>query len=314
MVGAAHRPVARGRGRLGQDPRTGHLSVRVLVTGAGGQVGREVTAVLDRKAADRKRGPALETVALDRSALDVSDRDSVLATVAAFEPDVVIHLAAYTHVDACETDQDRAFAVNALSARHLAEAGRLSGAHVCYVSTDYVFDGRSTEPYREWDATNPLSVYGRSKLGGEAESGPEATIVRTSWVCGDHGSNMVKTVLRLAAAPGSLRFVDDQRGSPSVASDLAGMIVRLSLARLPGVFHVTNQGTGTWYDVARSVVEWSGGDPARVEPVSTAEMPRPAPRPANSVLDNCALRLLGMDLLPDWHESMAALVARLTRA
>ena len=149
-------------------------------------------------------------------------------------------------------------------------------------------------------------MYGRSKLAGEQEvrSGlPGATIVRTSWVCGRHGANMVKTILRLAAGDAPLRFVDDQRGCPTFSDDLAGMVYRLGVGRRPGLFHVTNQGPTTWYQLARDVLTAAGADPDRVEPISSAALdpPRPAPRPANSVLDNAALRLSGMELLEDHH-------------
>ena len=162
---------------------------RVLVTGAGGQIGREV---VEACAGD-------DVVATDHATLDVGDRDAVLQTITSTAPDVVVHAGAWTAVDACEGDPDRAFRVNALGTRYVAEGARRVGAWVCYLSTDYVFDGTKPEPYAEWDAPSPVSVYGRSKLGGEWEvDSASATIVRTSWVCGLHGNNMVKTVLRLA--------------------------------------------------------------------------------------------------------------------
>ena len=202
-------------------------------------------------------------------------------------------------------------AINALGTRHVAEAARRVGAHVVYVSTDYVFDGTSPRPYVEWDPPNPMSVYGASKLGGEHELDPGSTVVRTSWVCGAHGANMVRTVLRLAGQPGPLRFVDDQRGSPTFTADLAGALAVLGTERLPGIFHVTNPGVTSWYGFARAVLEAAGHDPTRVEPIATAELdpPRPAPRPANSALDNAALRLMGMALLPDWRDGLERLVA-----
>ena len=287
--------------------------MRVLVTGAEGQVGSEIVAELERRAAARLRGPSLDVVGASRAELDVSDRDAVLALLAAVEPDLVIHTAAFTAVDACETDPDRAFAVNALGTRHVAEGSRSAGAHLCYLSTDYVFDGTKDGPYDEWDSPRPMSVYGRSKYGGELETDPGATVVRTSWVSGTSGKNMVKTVLRLGAGDGPLRFVDDQKGSPTVASDLARAVVELSLTRRPGLFHVTNQGEATWYSLACHVLESAGLDPARVEPVATKDLlpARPAPRPANSVLDNAALRLSGLPMLPEWRDSVARLVATL---
>ncbi|MHB1930869.1 MAG: SDR family oxidoreductase, partial [Acidimicrobiales bacterium] len=206
--------------------------------------------------------------------------------------------------------------VNALGARHLAEAARRAGAHLVHVSTDYVFDGTKDGPYVEWDEPAPLSVYGRSKLGGEREVDavcPGSTIVRTSWVVGPHGSNLVKTILRLAGGDRPLAFVDDQRGCPTFTDDLAAKLYELGVARRPGTFHVTNQGTTTWYGLACEVLTAAGHDPDRVRPVTTAELqpPRPAPRPANSVLDNAALRLAGERLLPDYHESLERTVRRL---
>ncbi len=283
---------------------------RVLVTGAGGQLGRDV--VEDFAANDG--GKAHEVVAADRAGLDVTDRDAVLQLMGAFRPDVVVHAAAWTAVDACEGDPDRAVAVNALGTRHVAEGARLVGAHVCYLSTDYVFDGRAQRPYTEWDEPNPLSVYGRSKLGGERELDPGHSVVRTSWVCGRHGANIVHTVLRLADEGGQLRFVDDQIGCPSFTSDLAPAVRSLALSRRPGVYHMTNQGPTTWFGFARAIVAAAGRDPDRVEAVKTEDLrpPRPAPRPANSVLDNAAMRLSGLPLLPAWQESLERLVKDLT--
>ena len=279
--------------------------MRVLVTGAGGQLGREVVDVCTAA------GDAI--VACDHASLDVSDRDAVLQTVVAAGPDTVIHAGAWTNVDGCETEPERAYRVNALGTRHVAEAARMAGARVLYVSTDYVFDGTGDRPYHEWDATNPLSVYGRSKLGGESALGPADTIVRTSWVCGRHGHNFVKTILGRAGAGQALTVVDDQHGCPTFADDLAGMLRHLAVARLPGTYHVTNQSPTTWFRFARDIVEAAGFDSGLVTPITTAQMqpPRPAPRPAYSVLDNAALRHSGVPLLPDHHEPLKRLVNEL---
>lgn len=257
--------------------------------------------------------PQHAVLALSRADLDIADRERVLQVAGEWSPDIVINTAAFTAVDACETEKDKAWAVNAWGPRNLAEGARLAGAHLVHVSTDYVFDGLSPDPYAEWDATNPLSVYGRSKLGGEAEVRllvPGATVVRTSWLCGRYGANMVKTILRLAAGDGPLRFVDDQRGCPTFADDLAAMLVQLAIGRLPGTFHVTNQGATTWFGFARDVLAAGGFDPGRVVPISTGQLapPRPAPRPANSVLDNAALRMAGVPLLADHHEPLGRTV------
>ena len=281
---------------------------RVLITGAGGQVGRELVEAFGD-------GPGWTVVACDHASLDVADREQVLQAVGTAAPDAIVHAAAWTDVDGCQLDPDRAYRVNALGTRHVAEAARLVGARVTYLSTDYVFDGTAPRPYHEWDAPNPLSVYGRSKLGGEAElagSGSDGTVVRTSWVCGRYGRNFVKTVLARASAGQPLRMVDDQHGCPTFAEDLAQMVRRLVVARMPGTYHVTNQGATTWYQFACDIVAAAGLDAAAlVTPISTAELdpPRPAPRPANSVLDNAALRLTGVPLLPDYHEPLQRLVS-----
>ncbi|MCU1449609.1 MAG: dTDP-4-dehydrorhamnose reductase [Acidimicrobiales bacterium] len=282
--------------------------MRVLITGAKGQLGTDLVQAFDGH----------DVVAAGHDELDVADRDQALQAITALQPDAVVHAGAWTAVDACEGDPDRAFAVNTMGTRHVAEGAALVGARVCCVSTDYVFDGTAPDPYTEWDATNPLSMYGRSKLGGEHElfrmlPGPDATVVRTSWVCGVHGSNMVKTVLRLAGEHDHLSFVDDQRGCPTFTADLASMIHRLVVERRPGLFHVTNQGATTWFDFARAILAAAGMDPSRVEPIATADLKpaRPAPRPANSVLDNAALRLSGVPLLPDHHESLERTVKEL---
>jgi dTDP-4-dehydrorhamnose reductase len=280
--------------------------VRVLITGAGGQLGHDLVRAFSGH----------EAAPTTHDQLDVADRDAVLATITELRPDAVVHAGAWTDVDGCETDPDRAFRVNALGTRHVAEGARLTGARVCYVSTDYVFDGTGERPWVEWDEPAPLSVYGRSKLGGERELDPGATVVRTSWVCGAHGRNFVKTMLRAAAERDELTVVDDQHGCPTFTSDLAEAIERLVVARLPGTFHVTNQGATTWFGFARAIVAAAGFDPAKVRPIATADLHprRPAPRPANSVLDNAALRLSGIPLLPDWHDPLDRLVRELKSA
>jgi dTDP-4-dehydrorhamnose reductase len=281
--------------------------MNVLITGAGGQLGTDAVYWCSRSG---------DTVTpTDRIDLDVRDRDQVLAAVMTVRPDAIIHCAAYTAVDSCEADVDRAFDSNALAVRWIADAARRAGSHLVTVSTDYVFDGTSTRPYHEWDIPNPQSVYGRSKLEGEREAlsaGIGATVVRTSWVCGAHGSNMVRTVLGLlGSGHRRLRFVDDQRGCPTFTADLAVMLRTLAVQRVPGVVHVTNQGATTWYEFVREIVRLAGEDPDIVEPITTDQLdpPRPAPRPANSELDNRVLRNMGLPLLRHHQEALAALMA-----
>jgi dTDP-4-dehydrorhamnose reductase len=282
--------------------------VRVLITGAAGQLGHDCRLVCE-KAGD-------EVSALDRASLDVTDRDAVMGAMHAFRPHAVLNCATWTAVDACESDPAKAFVTNALAARWMAEACRRTDAHLVHVSTDYVFDGSKPEPYHEWDVTNPASVYGASKAAGEREvlgAGIGATVARTSWLCGQYGANMVKTILKFAAERPTLTFVDDQRGHPTFTADLAPMLRRLAVDRRPGMHHVTNAGAVSWFEFARAVVAASGRDADMVLPCATADLqpPRPAPRPANSVLDNAVLRASGLPMLRDFHEPLGELVAAL---
>jgi dTDP-4-dehydrorhamnose reductase len=281
--------------------------VKLLVTGAAGQLGVDVV--------QHARSLGDDVVALDRVALDITDVDAVRDLLEAVRPDAVVNAAAYTAVDACETNESQAFAVNADAVGHLSAACELVGAHLVHVSTDYVFDGTLDRPYREDDRTNPQSVYGRSKLAGEHAAGPGAAVARTSWVCGEHGDNMVKLVLRLASNPDQrLAFVDDQRGQPTFTADLAPALHRLASDRRTGIHHVTNQGAVSWYEFVREILSASGDDPDRVRPIATADLdpPRPAPRPANSVLDNAAWRAAGLPMLRNFRDPLAELVAKLT--
>jgi dTDP-4-dehydrorhamnose reductase len=277
------------------------VGLRVLVTGAAGQLGSELLTAFP---GHEVRG----------TTVDVGDHDAVHAAVLELQPHRIVHAGAWTDVDGCESDVDRAFRSNTLGTRNVAEAARRAGAHVLYLSSDYVFDGESTRPYTEWDEPNPLSVYGRSKLAGERELHPGDTIVRTSWVCGRTGRNFVKTMLRLAAeGDGPVSVVADQVGAPTMAADLAQAVARLSIEARPGTYHVTNQGAVSWYELACAVFEAAGENASRVKPIATADLdpPRPAPRPRMSVLDNAALRLAGLPLLPDFRSSLATLVKEL---
>ncbi len=309
----------------------GPVRTRVLVTGAEGQLGRDLTAAFSGTAPDggdpsagstRAGLPAAGTVdvlATDVAEMDIVDRDVVQSVVDMFRPDIVVHAAAATGVDACELDPTMAYAVNAMGTRNVAEATARAGAHLVAVSTDYVFDGALGRPYTEWDPPGPRSVYGQSKLAGEREATaacPGATVVRTAWVSGVHGANMVKTVLRLAAdpGPGPLRFVDDQVGTPTFTADLAPAVVRLALDRRPGTYHVTNTGETSWFGFARAVLAAAGLDPDVVEAIATPDLdpPRPAPRPADSRLDALAWRLAGLPPLPAWTEALDRLVGALS--
>jgi dTDP-4-dehydrorhamnose reductase len=282
--------------------------MRLLVTGAAGQLGSDVVATAE--------GAGDDVLAADRSVVDITDGDAVAELLATWRPDTVVNCAAWTAVDACEGDPGRAHAVNSQAVRWLAEACDRVGAHLMQVSTEYVFDGTSSRPYREDDETGPLSVYGSSKLGGERQAlalGPSAAVVRTSWVCGQHGSNMVRTVLRLLHEQRPLAFVDDQRGCPTFTTDLAPVLLRIAQERRHGLHHATNEGAVSWFEFVRDIVAAAGGDPSSVTPISTEQLdpPRPARRPALGVLDNAVLRAAGWPPPRDFREPLGELVRAL---
>lgn len=283
--------------------------MRILITGSQGQLGTELRQLLG---SSHHEVLGVDLVGGD-SQLDLSDRDVVLGCVTGWQPELILHGAAFTAVDRCEEDPELAYRANALATRFIADGARRVGAHVVYVSTDYVFDGSKTEPYVEWDTPNPRSVYGRTKRAGEMEIDPAWSIARTSWVCSAHGNNMVKTIMRLAAEHDELSFVDDQFGHPTFASDLAAMVLRLGVERVPGIFHTTNQGVVSWHGFAQAVLQAAGADPARVRAISTAELtpPRPAERPMYSVLGDLAWRGHGFPSARDFREPLAEVVAAL---
>jgi dTDP-4-dehydrorhamnose reductase len=276
--------------------------VKFLVTGSNGQVGSAVVELLESGGYD---DPGLGSA-------DVTSVDAMHELITRARPDAVIHCAAFTNVDACESRPEHAMHVNCEGVRVVAEAADECGAFVVALSTDYVFDGSKESPYVETDTTNPINAYGRSKLAGErALDARTHAVVRTSWVCGARGGNMARTVLRLLHDDAPMRFVNDQRGHPTIASDLARELVAIARERRSGISHVTNQGAVSWYEFARAVVEAAGGDPSKVEPITTEQLqpPRPAPRPKNSVLDT--LRLRPEEQLPDFRESLPRLIANL---
>ena len=300
--------------------------MRVLVTGATGQVGTDLVDALSGRVPVAGVSTALlggrpvepgefEVVTTSHSTLAIEDADAVQAALSAARPDVVVHLAAYTAVDRAETEPDLARAVNTTGTANVAAACEVLGAHLIYTSTDYVFDGIKPTGYVEDDPTDPRSVYGASKLGGEQACPAGATIARVSWVAGYHGRNIVKLAVDRATKGEPMRFVDDQRGSPSFAADLAGGLVTLVRDRPSGVVHLTNAGVTTWYGLVRAVVAAAGGDPETVSPISTADLdPAPlAPRPTNSVLQPGRLNTDGYDLLPPWEEAMDRLVAAILK-
>ena len=250
---------------------------RVLVVGAGGMLGHDLISGLDGH----------DVTGLTRSELDITDEAATMAALEGF--DVVINAAAFTAVDDAQENEDLAFAINADGARNLAKACRKAGAILVQVSTDYVFDGESRTPYPEDAAPNPRSVYGASKWAGEQavlEEHPEGSlIVRTSWLYGTHGNSFPRTILRAGLHRETLDVVDDQRGQPTWTMDVAVIIKNLiNQGITSGIFHATNSGSTTWHGFATKLFELAGWDPARLRTSSTEAFPRPAPRPAWSVL------------------------------
>ena len=274
------------------------MTERWLVVGAGGQLGTDLMRVLDGE----------YVIGLTRHELDIADTDAVARAVAAVVPSVIVNAAAYTAVDAAETDEAAAFAANAGAPAALAVAAANAGAKFIQVSTDYVFAGDATVPYDEAAATGPKSAYGRTKLAGERavlDALPDAYVVRTAWVYGASGANFVKTMARLERERETVSVVDDQRGSPTWSRDLARGLVELgSSGAAGGIYHCTNTGETTWFGFTRAIFEELGADPERVLPTTTAAFPRPAPRPAYSVLGNRRWIEAGLDPLPHWRAAL----------
>jgi dTDP-4-dehydrorhamnose reductase len=255
------------------------LTLRALVFGGTGMLGRAVTAVA------RRRG--LAALALSHAQADVTDRERVLYWADEFRPTLIVNCAAFTRVDDCESESERAMATNGEAVGHLLEAARRCGARLLQVSTDYVFDGKGERPYREDDATAPVSVYGRSKRLGEehALAYEKSLVVRTSWIFGPGGPNFAATMVRLIRQGKTpLTVVDDQHGCPTYAPFLAQALWQLAELELRGVVHYRNRGPVTWCGFAREIANlWD--NTTEVLPLTTADYPRPAPRPAYSVLD-----------------------------
>lgn len=272
--------------------------MKVLLTGATGMLGRALRENLSLQH---------ELLPLAHADLDITDLDATLSALDRAKPQVVIHAGAWTDVDGCEQDPDRSWRVNALGSRNLSVACQGAGAACCYLSTDYVFDGEKPSPYTEFDAPNPISCYGGSKLAGERyvqTLTPRHWIVRSSWLFGPGGKSFVKTILAKARAGEGLRVVDDQVGSPTYALDLARAIARLIGGPHYGIWHVTNSGSCSWYDFAAAILENTGLTGTRLEPISSKELGRAAARPRNSVLRNYCWELEGWPPLRPWSDAL----------
>ena len=281
--------------------------MRLLLTGGKGMLGRTLQRRLQQH----------ELFIADLPEVDIADVRSVEQAIGGFKPDVVIHTAAMTQVDACETDTDKAFRVNALGSACVARAAERHGARMIAISTDYVFDGTLDRPYHEFDEPAPRTVYGASKLAGELAVRmhcPDHTIIRTAWLYGEGGPSFVHTMLRLGAQPGApLKVVNDQTGNPTSADAVASLIGHLIENPIPGVVHGTCEGDATWFQFTQAVFKFAGLKRG-IEPCATAEFPRPAPRPANSRLEKRVLRLAGLPTMPHWEAELEKFIATTQRS
>ncbi len=270
--------------------------MRVAVTGAEGMLGHDLRRVFSDA----------DFIGFTLDLLDITRLDDVMKKIRETRPDFLIHAAAFTDVDRCETEPETAYLVNGVGARNVAMACEDIRCPIVYISTDYVFDGSKDGPYNEWDPTDPVNLYGLSKLMGERFVSTHTNrfyIVRTSWLYGINGKNFVDTILKLMSRRESLDVVNDQRGCPTYAMDL-GRKLRELIGRGYGTYHITNSGECTWYDFARKISVLSGMN-KRVNPVTSEQFRRPAKRPANSVLGKTMLRLEGLGEPRHWEEGLA---------
>jgi dTDP-4-dehydrorhamnose reductase len=287
--------------------------VKVLITGASGQVGKALVALTP---------PGVDVLALSRADLDISNADAVRAWMTAFQPTVIINAAAYTAVDKAESEPELAYAINAEGPRLLAQAAlAIRDCRLLHISTDYVFDGRASEAYKAGDPTNPLSTYGRTKLEGEAAVleilGERAIILRTAWVYAPQGKNFLLTMLRLMRERGAVRVVADQHGTPTTADSIAGALWAIAHQHdTRRILHWTDAGKATWYDFAVAIAEEGHvagllSNSVQVTPITTADYPTPAHRPGNSVLD-CHESVAQLGLTPaPWRDNLRAMLAAL---
>jgi dTDP-4-dehydrorhamnose reductase len=287
-------------------------TLNILITGSKGQLGNELIDMLKTgKSEIGLISPAYEGADItdvDIDTLDITDVRAVLDFMDGKRFDLIINCAAMTNVDACESDRTAAMKANAIGARNMAVVADRSGAKIVHVSTDYVFGGRASMPYCEWDIPVPATVYGKSKLLGERyvrESCARSFIVRTSWLYGRVGNNFVKTIVKLASEKEQIKVVNDQMGSPTNANDLAHHILKVALTDEYGIYHCAGNGICSWYDFATEIVRLAGLACA-VVPCTTDEFPRPAPRPAYSKMEHLMLPCTVGDEMRSWEDALGA--------
>ncbi len=271
--------------------------VRILVFGAQGQLGREVCELLKENH---------QIIPLTRAQVDITDLDRVLRVIEEISPQVIINAAAFTDVDTCELQKEKAFLINAIGPRNIAIGAQKVKAKLFHISTDYVFDGQKEGPYYECDPPSPINVYGWSKLLGEKmvkEQTHRFFILRVSWLYSPYRKNFVKTILKLAKEKEEIRVVDDQWGTPTSARDVARQIELLMGTEAYGLYHCTSQGSCSRFEFAQQIIRLSGLK-TRVIPVKSSEFPTLAKRPSNSVLENFMLKIQGFDIMPEWFESL----------
>ena len=311
---------------------------KILITGAAGQLGVDLVNGLKD----------YELIPSTRENLDITQLEATIDFVSNAKPDIIIHSAARTDVDRCESHPDEAFLVNVVGTRNVAIAARKIDARLFYISTDYVFDGQKDDPYREFDLPHPLTVYGESKLLGEKyvkEQLSKFFIVRVAWLYGIHGKNFVKTMIHLARTKERIEVVNDQHGTPTWTVDVVQQIERLVTTEAYGTYHCTSQGSCTWYEFALEIFKYAGYEavadssgsvrlmpnppnlrsntqdlgskaqnprPITMRPVTSEEFPHPAKRPKNSVLENYMLKLQGFDVMPGWESSLKRFMSELS--
>lgn len=252
------------------------------------------------------------TFSYTKNNLDITDFKRVQKIVREIHPDIIINAAAFTNVDRAETEKELAFSINSIGQRNLAVAAEEIDARICYISTDYVFDGNAVEPYKEYSLVNPLGTYGYTKYAGEQLTqslNSKYYIVRTAWVYGEFGNNFVKTMLKLATEKDEIGVVHDQIGSPTYAVDLAEFIIELVQTNKYGIYHCTNSGSCSWYEFAKAIFEEADID-INVIPLTSDQFPRPAKRPNYSVLNNMALQVNGFSTRRHWREALQSFIIK----